>query len=72
MFPLYGLMCAILSFLFNQIGIFSLFALILGFLGIKRNADRKDNFYKIAIADVVVGAITAVLFVLYITGIIQH
>ncbi len=72
MFPLYGLMCAILSFLFNQIGIFSVFALVLGFLGMKRNVDRKDNFYKIAIADVVVGCITAVLFVLYITGVIQH
>ncbi len=72
MFPLYGLLCAILSFLFNQIGVFSLFACILGFLGIKRNADRKDNFYKIAIADVFVGCVTAVLFVLYITGVIQH
>ena len=67
MFPLYGLIGAFLSVLFNQIGIFSLVALVLGFLGMKRNADKKDKFYYIAIADIVVGLITAVLFVLFIT-----
>ena len=72
MFPLYGLICAILSFLFNKIGFFSIIAIILGTLGIKRNADRKDTFYKIAIADVVVGGITGVLFILYITGVIHQ
>ncbi len=72
MFPLYGLICAILSFLFNKIGFFSIIAIILGALGIKRNSDRKDTFYKIAIADVVVGGITGVLFILYITGVIHQ
>ena len=72
MFPLYGLIGAFLSVLFNQIGIFSLVALVLGFLGMKRNADKKDKFYYIAIADIVVGLITAVLFVLFITGVIHQ
>ena len=72
MFPLYGLIGAVLSVLFNQIGIFSLVALVLGFLGMKRNADKKDKFYYIAIADIVVGLITAVLFVLFITGVIHQ
>ena len=56
MFPLYGLIGAVLSVL----------------LGMKRNADKKDKFYYIAIADIVVGLITAVLFVLFITGVIHQ
>lgn len=72
MFPLYGLIGAVLSVLFNQIGIFSVLAIVLGFFGIKRNQKNKDRFYYIAIADVVVGALTAILFLLFILGIIHH
>lgn len=72
MFPLYGLMTAVLSILFNQIGVFSLVTLLLAYLGIKRNKDKKDKFYYIAIADIVVAILTAILFILYVTGVISH
>ncbi len=72
MFPLYGLICAVLSFLFNQIGVFSIGGILLGALGIKRNLDTKDRYYIIAIVDVVVSVITGILFILYITGVISH
>ena len=72
MFPLYGLIGAVLSVLFNKIGIFSVLAIVLGYFGIQRNKARKDKFYYISFGDVVVGVITAVLFVLFILGVIQH
>lgn len=72
MFPLYGLMTAVLAVLFNQIGVFSIISAILGYFGMKRNQERKDRFYYIAIADIIVAIITAILFVLYITGVISH
>lgn len=72
MFPMYGLLCAILSFLFNQIGVFSPVAIILGILGCRKNAGHKDKFFYISVADVAVGILTCVLFVLYVSGIISY
>lgn len=71
MASLYGLICAILAFLFTQIGVFSIGAIILGFFGIQRNKDKKDKYFIISIIDVVIGAITLVWFVLYITGVFK-
>lgn len=48
-FPLYTLLCAILGFLFAQIGIFSLIGIVLGIIGLRRyrGGVKKDRYFWI-------------------------
>lgn len=49
MLPLYTLLCAILGFLFSQIGVFSLIGIVLGIIALKRmKGAPKDRYFWIA------------------------
>ena len=49
-FPIYTMLCAILGFLFAQLGIFSLIGIVLGILGLRRYKEKKkDKFFYLTL-----------------------
>lgn len=71
MFPIYGVVCAVLSLVYTQVGFFSLGSLILGCLGFYRTKDSKGRFFFISIVDILIGVVTGILFIMYVVGIIK-
>lgn len=54
-FPLYTLLCAILGFLFAQLGIFSLIGIILGIIALRRYKEKKrDKYFYISLVSFIV------------------
>ncbi|HAW12511.1 MAG: hypothetical protein PUE44_08175 [Bulleidia sp.] len=49
-FPIYTMLCAILGFLFAQLGIFSLIGIVLGIIGLRRYKEKKkDKFFYLTL-----------------------
>ncbi|MGM9942288.1 MAG: hypothetical protein ACI32N_09920 [Bulleidia sp.] len=59
-FPIYTLACAILGFLFAQLGIFSFIGIILGVIGLKRHKGKpRDKYFWINVVSLAVCVICA-------------
>lgn len=59
-FPMYTLACAILGFLFSQIGIFSIIGIVLGIISLKRLKDKaRDRYFWITVVSLAVCVICA-------------
>ena len=49
-FPIYTMLCAILGFLFAQLGIFSLIGIVLGIIGLRRYKEKaRDKFFYLTL-----------------------
>lgn len=71
MFPLYGIGCAILSFLLTGIGVFSIGAVLFGIAGMRRHREAKKAWFWLSIAAIVLGLITGAAFIMNLFAYLQ-